>query len=118
MREGLIFDTSVWIDFFLGKNSKEAEILTSFLMEDKLVFTCPIIIQEVLQGIHNDLQFKKVKESFLALPVLTEDPVEAAIVAAEIYRKLRKIECIEGSNLQRLHICRNGIISLNSCRIM
>ena len=66
------------------------KLLTLCLQKDLPVYICPVIIQEVLQGIKNDLQFKKVKNSFLALPVLTEDPVEAAIGAAEIYRQLRK----------------------------
>jgi len=90
MSEGLLFDTSVWINFFLGKNCKEVEILTTYLKEDIPVYTCPVIIQEILQGIKSDYQFKKVKESLLALPCLVEDPVEAAIGAAELYRKLRK----------------------------
>lgn len=89
MREGLIFDTSVWIDFFKGTKAEEVNLLTFYLQEDLPVYTCPAIIQEVLQGIKSDLHFKKVKDSFLALPVLTEDPVKAAIGAAEIYRKLR-----------------------------
>lgn len=90
MREGLIFDTSVWIDFFNGTKAEEVNLLTFYLQEDLPVYTCPVIIQEVLQGIHNDLQFKKVKDSFLALHHLVENPVEAAIGAAEIYRTLRK----------------------------
>ncbi|HDR52690.1 MAG TPA: PIN domain nuclease [Mariniphaga anaerophila] len=89
MREGLLFDTSVWIDFFQGTKAEEVNLLTLYLQEDLPVYSCPVIIQEVLQGIKSDLQFKKVKDSFLALPVLIEDPVEAAIGAAEIYRKLR-----------------------------
>jgi hypothetical protein len=45
--------------------------------KDLPVFTCPVIIQEVLQGIRNDKSFEEVKDSFLALPVLTENPVDA-----------------------------------------
>jgi predicted nucleic acid-binding protein len=90
MNEDLLFDTSVWIDFFLGENSEEVQLLTLCLQNDLPVYICPVIIHEVLQGIKSDLQFKKVKISFLALPVLNEDPVEAAIGAAEIYRQLRK----------------------------
>ena len=90
MSEGLLFDTSVWINFFLGKNCKKVEILTTYLKEDIPVYTCPVIIQEILQGIKSDYQFKKVKESLLTLLCLVEDPVEAALGAAELYRKLRK----------------------------
>jgi len=85
-----LFDTSVWIDFFAGRNSKEVELLTRFLEEDAFVCTCPVIIQEILQGIKNENTFQQIKESLLALPVLTVNTTEAAIGAAQIYRQLRK----------------------------
>jgi len=85
-----LFDTSVWIDFFAGRNSKEVELLTRFLEDDIPVFTCPVIIQEILQGIKNENTFQQIKESLLALTVLTVNPTEAAIGAAQIYRQLRK----------------------------
>jgi predicted nucleic acid-binding protein len=90
MRDGLLFDTSIWIDFFSGTDSAEVKLLTNYLKKDLPVLTCPVIIQEVLQGIRDDKSFEKVKDSFLALPVLTENPVDAAIGAAQIYRNLRK----------------------------
>jgi predicted nucleic acid-binding protein len=90
MKNGLLFDTSVWIDFFSGNDSEETNLLTHYLKEDFPVFTCPVIIQEVLQGIRDDKSFEEVKDSFLALPILTENPVDAAIGAAQIYRHLRK----------------------------
>ena len=85
-----LFDTSVWIDFFAGRNSKEVELLTRFLEDDTSVYTCPVIIQEILQGIKNEKTFQQIKESLLALPVLAVDQTEAAIGAAQIYRQLRK----------------------------
>ena len=54
------------------------------------MFTCPVIIQEILQGIKNENTFQQIKESLLALTVLTVNPTEAAIGAAQIYRQLRK----------------------------
>ena len=92
MKNGFLFDTSVWIDFFSGTDTAEVTLLTFYLKKDLPVFTCPVIIQEVLQGIRNDKSFEEVKDSFLALPVLTENPVDAAIGAAQIYRHLRKKE--------------------------
>ena len=85
-----LFDTSVWIDFFAGRNSKEVELLTRFLEDDTSVYTCPVIIQEILQGVKNEKTFQHIKESLLALLVLTVDQTEAAIGAAQIYRQLRK----------------------------
>jgi predicted nucleic acid-binding protein len=96
-----LFDTSVWIDFFAGRNSKEVELLTHLLEEDISVFTCPVIIQEILQGIKNENTFQQIKESLLALPVLTVNPTEAAIGAAQIYRQLRK----KGITIQKSNDC-------------
>ena len=85
-----LFDTSVWIDFFAGRNLKEVELLTRFLEEDIPVYICPVIIQEILQGIKNENTFQQIKESLLALPFLAVDQIEASIGAAQIYRQLRK----------------------------
>ena len=90
MSKRYLFDTSVWIDFFSGTDSLETQRLTRYLEEDMPVFICPVIIQEVLQGVKNDRDYLKVKESFLALEILVEEPVEAAVSAADIYRALRK----------------------------
>lgn len=90
MSNGKLFDTSVWIDFFNGKENKEINLLTHYIEEDLPVHICPVILQEVLQGIANDKHFFNVKESFLELNMLKEEPTEAAVGAAEIYRSLRK----------------------------
>ena len=95
MKEAINFSlqktaTSVWIDFFAGRSSKEVELLTRFLEDDASVYICPVIIQEILQGIKSEDTFQQINGSLLALPVLTVDQTEAAIGAAQIYRQLRK----------------------------
>jgi predicted nucleic acid-binding protein len=90
MNSGILFDTSVWIDFFTGKLTTESTLLTDYIENNCPIFICPVIVQEVLQGVRNDKDYMLIKESFLALILLNEDPLEAAIGAADIYRKLRK----------------------------
>lgn len=51
---------------------------------------CPVIIQEVLQGIRSDEDFENLRDSILAFPVPDWNPVEAAIASAQLYRDLRK----------------------------
>lgn len=115
MKNGLLFDTSIWIDFFFGSDSEEVNLLTHYLKEDLPVFTCPVIIQEVLQGIRDDKTFEGVKDSFLALPVLTENPVDAAIGAAQIYRHLRK----KGITIRKSNDCLIAYYALkNSKRVI
>ncbi len=86
----MLVDTSVWIDFFNGTNSSETRLLKKFLEGEELIFTIPIILQEILQGIREDIQYNEVKQSVLDLEILTLDSIEAAIGAADLYRTLRK----------------------------
>lgn len=90
MIKGYIFDTSVWIDFFKGNNSDQTRLLVYLLENDLPVYYCPVILQEVLQGIKKDSELEEVKEVFTVLNKLYEDPYKAATGAAEIYRNLRK----------------------------
>lgn len=84
-----LYDTSAWIDF--RKNIASA--LTNQLdedLQDNLVCICPVIIQEVLQGIREDADFEALKEDFKALKILQLEATEAAIGTARLYRQLRK----------------------------
>jgi hypothetical protein len=90
MIKGYIFDTSVWIDFFKGIKSDQTGLLVYLLENDLPVYYCPVILQEVLQGIKKDSELEEVKEVFTVLNRLVEDPYQSAMGAAEIYRNLRK----------------------------
>ncbi len=90
MIKGYIFDTSVWINFFKGNNSDQTRLLVYLLENDLPVYYCPVISQEVFQGIKKDSELEEVKEVFTVLDKLVEDPYQAATGAAEIYRNLRK----------------------------
>ena len=101
MIKGYIFDTSVWIDFFKGNNSDQTRLLVYLLENDLPVYYCPVILQEVLQGIKKDSELEEVKEVFTILNKLVEDPYEAATGAADIYRKLRK----QGLTIRKSNDC-------------
>jgi hypothetical protein len=59
-------------------------------LQDNLVCVCPVIIQEVLQGIREDADFEALKEDFKALRILQLEATEVAVAAARLYRALRK----------------------------
>jgi predicted nucleic acid-binding protein len=90
MSDPLLIDTSVWIDFFKGIDTENVKIFTYYMENDFPVFICPVIIQEILQGIKSDKEYARVKDNLFALNVLNDDAIEAAIGAAEIFRILRK----------------------------
>jgi predicted nucleic acid-binding protein len=90
MSEPLIFDTSVWIDFLKDKTNPQADLLTSYIDHNDQVLLTPTILQEVLQGIREDAQYRQIKDILSYFTVLQLPPIQAAIGAAELYRGLRK----------------------------
>ena len=89
----LLVDTSVWIDFFNNKKTTNVDMLSSYILNDHTVLLTPIILQEILQGIKNDGDYKRIKEIILNFDTLELNPIDAAIAAAELYRTLRKKGC-------------------------
>lgn len=85
----LLFDTSVWIDYLNGKDTPLTDLLFDNLSDRFSVAICPVIIQEILQGIRDEKQFNRVREELLELNILSLDIIEASISAASIYRTLR-----------------------------
>jgi len=58
----LIVDSSIWIDSFNSKiKTPEKESLKELIQNDYPIYLCPIIYQEVLQGIRDDTTFEQVK---------------------------------------------------------
>jgi len=90
MSEPIIVDKSIWISFFHGVESPQSKKLTKYIELDYPIYVCPTIIQEVLQGVRNDKQYRVIKENLLAFNILNDDGVKMAISAANLYRKLRK----------------------------
>ncbi|SJM92770.1 PIN domain nuclease [Crenothrix polyspora] len=95
-----LVDTSVWIDFFGGRELPHVQILEHLLQTDADLALCGIVLTEVLQGISNDKQHKTVKD-YLA-PLIQLDIHEAIwLSAADIYRSLRK----QGITIRKTNDC-------------
>ena len=90
MSEPILFDTSVWINFFQKRNNSQTELLKHYLAEDKLICICPPIIQELLQGCKNKLQFDQLDFDLRQLILLDCGHYRASHEAARIYFDLRK----------------------------
>lgn len=85
----LIVDTTVWIDFFAGKQALHVKALESFIRKKAEICICGVILTEVLQGIHKESEYQKTKERFDSLIFLTMT-YATFIKTAEIYRSLRR----------------------------
>lgn len=84
----IVVDSSVWIDFFNGVDSKEVKLLDYFLSR-RFVLIGDIILTEVLQGFRNKKDFntaRKLMESLSFEPMWGK---EVALAAAENFRFLK-----------------------------
>jgi predicted nucleic acid-binding protein len=101
MNEPLIFDTSIWIDFLRGKKNFGSDLLTSYIENNDQVLLIPVILQEVLQGIRDDKQYRHIRDIFSYLSALQLPPIQAAVGAADLYRSLRK----KGLSIRKSNDC-------------
>jgi len=91
MMKHVLVDTSVWIDFFNAKTtSPEAELLQQLIENNHIIYICPVIYQELLQGIRDDGTFEDIKNILCDFNMLKFNIMEVTDTAIEIYRKLRK----------------------------
>jgi predicted nucleic acid-binding protein len=87
----ILIDTSVWINHFNGLNNAETQFLGYQLdIDPKTVSINATILQEVLQGAKTDSHFHIYQIVLTNTEFLKLDLQEIAIVAAQLYRTLRK----------------------------
>lgn len=84
----VLIDTSVWIDYFLQKNS-ELEQRMDMLLENAQVATAAIIEAELIQGSRGEREIKKLKEYFVPLHHI-ESKDEHWLEAGHLSLKLRQ----------------------------
>ncbi|MBM4310329.1 MAG: PIN domain nuclease [Deltaproteobacteria bacterium] len=85
----VLIDTTVWIDFFAGRNEPHVARLQQLIEDEEDVCLCGVILSEVLQGIRSDKDFARTKEyldDLIFLPMRQT----TFLGAAEMYRTLRK----------------------------
>jgi len=86
----ILVDSSVWIDFFLGRDTPQVEILDRNLGV-RAVGVGDLILTEVLQGFRNDKDYRIARSIMDELTVFEMLGKDLAIKSAENFRKLRKL---------------------------
>jgi predicted nucleic acid-binding protein len=86
----ILVDSSVWIDFFRGVATPEAEKLDS-LLGAELVATGDLILAEVLQGFTHDRDFNQARKLLTSLVIVDLTGQAVAIRAAANFRALRSL---------------------------
>jgi len=85
----ILVDTSIWIDFFAGRDTPYVATLEQLILDEEDLALCGIILTEILQGIGDDASYRQVKR-FLDPLIMLPMPETVYVRAADIYRKLRK----------------------------
>ena len=86
----ILVDSSVWIDYFRGVATRQAEMLDSLLGSEPVV-TGDLILAEVLQGFVSDRDFNQAKKLLISLAVIDLGGKGIAIQAAKNFRLLRAL---------------------------
>lgn len=84
----IVVDASVWIDFFNGRPTAEADALAGLLGERPVVVG-DLTMAEVLSGFRRDADFRKARGLLERCEFRAMVGKEVALRAAEHYRRLR-----------------------------
>jgi predicted nucleic acid-binding protein len=83
-------DSSVWIDYFAGRNTPASNELDAVLDDSSHdLVLLDVVMMEVLRGFRFDREWRVAKDAFSALPVQTAGGEKLAVKAAGLYRQLR-----------------------------
>ncbi len=82
-------DSSVWIDYFIGKATPETDKLDT-LLGDVPIAIGDLVLTEVLQGFRSEADFKRAKKLLTTLTILNILNTSIALKSADNFRILRK----------------------------
>lgn len=107
--EVVLVDTSVWVNFFKA-NDTDASLFLKNNLSNVIIATCPVIVQEVLQGIVSEHEFTKVSSYLDSLTKFKGNPYTLAYEAAKLYRELRK----KGVTIRKPNDCLIAIFAMQN----
>lgn len=85
----ILVDSSVWIDYFNGKDNPQTDKLNE-LLGVELLGIGDLILTEVLQGFRDDTDYRTAKNVLNSLTIFSLVGIEIAIKSADNYRELRR----------------------------
>jgi hypothetical protein len=106
----ILIDTSVWIDFFRGRNTVFRAILHDLISGEEDICITGIILTEILQGIKDEKANNETRQYLLEFPVYNPSGIITYIEAANIYRQCvkkgktvrRTIDCLIARSRSRM----------------
>lgn len=85
----MLVDTSVWIDYFNGHPSPEADRLARAIGDNEPILLCGIVITEILLGLRSDTEAARIAELLDAFELTPEPDRTDYREAANLYRRCR-----------------------------
>lgn len=86
----ILVDSSVWIDYFRGARTPQANRLDEILGIEPIAVG-DMILTEVLQGVDSDRDFNEVRRLMSSFEQVTIGGLDIAIDAAMNFRRLRQL---------------------------
>ena len=86
----ILVDSSVWIDYFRGRQSSQTDRLHALLGNEPIA-TGDLVLAEVLQGFGSVQDFNQGKKLLTSLPIIELVGRDIAIQAANNFRTLRSL---------------------------
>lgn len=114
----ILVDSSVWIDYFRGADTPQVALLDSYFGRVPLAVG-DLIAAEVLQGVKDSREFKRVKRTLDAFEHVDMVGYSLAIKASENYRALRSLGITIRKTIDTLIATRcieNGLTLLHADR--
>jgi predicted nucleic acid-binding protein len=81
----IIVDSSVWIDYFNGRATRQTDALHDWLGKRTVVIG-DLILAEVLQGFRSDRHLRRARRLMQVFPTVTMLGTTLAVRSAETYR--------------------------------
>ena len=85
----MIVDTSVWIDFFNGHASSQAERLAKAIEDNEAIALPGLVYTEILLGLKNDQAAQRIAQLLSAFTWVPEASMQDCAAAAALYRQCR-----------------------------
>jgi predicted nucleic acid-binding protein len=85
----ILVDSSVWIDFFNGLQTRQTDALDDLLGQEPVLIG-DLILTEVLQGFRRDTDYRKARALLDTLELRVLGGKAIALAAADNYRRLRR----------------------------
>ena len=106
----ILVDTTVWIDFFKGSNSRHGKGLHQLIDEEEDICLTAIHLAEILQGIKDDLSHEQVKRYLLDFPIYHPRGLPTYLHASDIYRLCRR----QGKTIRKTADCIIAAIAIEN----